>query len=258
MSSTATGHAVYMTASATLAPPRLVVAVTTAANETLGREVPLGTTVVASSAREGSTIAVAYPLGLRTIVWCAPALGDALASLNGPVALSNDEFTARARGLGGVLDGAGRHRVLSTPAPDPAVDPSRIIGLDREEPGHRMLISAFIDRCTDEDLDEAELDIGQLDEAIVGVLDESGALASYASARPWVFDSQFDDVAVITHPDHRGRGLGTAAVAALSQRRQAVGRIMFYNCDVDNPSSNRLAEAVGFELVYTVTGVSFS
>jgi GNAT superfamily N-acetyltransferase len=247
-----------MTSPAHLTPAdRLVVAVTTAASDTLGRDVPLGTSVVASPARDGSTIAVAYPLGTRTIIWCAPALGAALASLTGPVALSNDEFTARAGDLGGVLHGAGRHRVLSKPALDPAVEPSRLIGLDRDISRHRTLISAFIDRCSDDDLDEAELDIDQLDEAIVGVLDESGALASYASARPWVFDSQFDDVAVITHPDHRGRGLGTAAVAALSKRRQHVGRTMFYNCDVDNPSSNRLAEAVGFELVYTVTGISF-
>lgn len=247
-----------MTTSVPVSPSaRLVVAVTAAASDTLGREVPLGTTVVASAAREGSTIAVAYPLGRRTIIWCAPALRTALASLNGPVALSNDEFTVAAGGLGGVFNGAGHHRVLSKPAPDPAVESSRLVVLDRNDLGDRTLISGFVDRCSDDDLDEAELDMDQLDEAMVGVLDESGALASYASARPWVFDAQFDDVAVITRPDHRGRGLGTAAVAALSQRRQQVGRSMFYNCDVDNLGSNRLAEAVGFELVYTVTGVSF-
>jgi hypothetical protein len=33
---------------------------------------------------------------------------------------------------------------------------------------------------------------------------------------------------------------------------------MFYSSDVENVGSSRLAEAVGFELVYTVTGVSFS
>ena len=97
----------------------------------------------------------------------------------------------------------------------------------------------------------------RLDEAIVGVLDGSGALTAYAGARPWVFDASFDDVAVITRPDHRGRGMGTAAVAELSRRRQRSGRTMFYGCDVENMASSRVAEAAGFELVYTATAVSF-
>jgi GNAT superfamily N-acetyltransferase len=236
---------------------RLVSAVTTAAGEASGGELPPGTTVVASPTRDGSTLAVAYPLGERTVVWCAPGLATTLAPLNVPIALSNDDFTARAVELGGVYDGAGHQRVLPGPAPDPAVESSRLVVLDRGVGDHRALIAAFVARCSDDDLDEAELSMESLDEAIVGVLGDDGALVSYASARPWVFDPGFDDVAVITRPDQRGRGLGAAAVAALCRRRQADGREMFYNCDVANTGSNRLAEAVGFELVYTVTGVSF-
>ncbi len=119
------------------------------------------------------------------------------------------------------------------------------------------LIAAFVEHCPGDDLDEAELGMDRLDEAIVGVLDGSGDLAAYAGARPWVFDASFDDIAVITRPDHRGCGLGTAAVSALSQRRQRSGRTMFYGCDVRNPASSRVAEAAGFELVHTVTAVSF-
>jgi RimJ/RimL family protein N-acetyltransferase len=235
----------------------LVEAVSAAASSTLGRELPAGTTVVGSPDREGSKFAVAYPLGDRTIVWCAPARRAALETLNGPVALGNDEFVVRATELGGVFDGRGHQRVLARPAPDPAVEPSRLVVLDRDDADDRRLIAAFVDRCSADDLDDAELAMDELDEAIVGVLDASGALASYASARPWRFDARFDDVAVITRPDQRGRGLGTAAVAALSRRRQRVGRMMFYNCDVDNLGSNGVAEAAGFELVYTVTAVSF-
>lgn len=239
------------------AAERLVAAVTAAAADALGYEPPVGTTVVASPARTGSTMAVAYPLGERTIVWCSPVLAPRLAPLKGPVPLGNDEFTARATELGGVYDGAGHQRVLPGPAPLPAVGSGRLVVLDRGDADDRALIAAFIDRCSEDDLDEAELDMELLDEAIVGVLDDTGALASYASARPWVFDAHFDDVAVITRPDQRRRGFGAAAVAGLSRRRQAVGRTMFYNCDVDNAGSSRLAESVGFELVYTVTGVSF-
>jgi RimJ/RimL family protein N-acetyltransferase len=235
----------------------LVDAVCAAASSALGRELPSGTAVVPSPDREGSQVAVAYPLGDRTVVWCAPKLGAQLEALNDPVALDNDEFVARAVALGGVFDGAGRQRVLSRSAPEPAVDPSRLVVLDRDDAEDRRLIAAFVDRCSADDLDDAELDMDELDEAIVGVLDLSGALASYASARPWRFDARFDDVAVITRPDQRGHGLGTAAVAALSRRRQRIGRMMFYNCAVDNLGSNGVAEAAGFELVYTVTAVSF-
>jgi GNAT superfamily N-acetyltransferase len=235
----------------------LVEAVSAAASSTLGRVVPAGTTVVASPDREGSDLAVAYPLGDRTIVWCAPELGARLATLTGPVALDNDEFVVRATALGGVFDGTGHQRVLARPAPDPTVEPLRLVVLDRDDVDDRRLIAAFVDRCSADDLDEAELDLDELDEAIVGVLDPSGALASYASARPWRFDARFDDVAVITRADQRGQGLGTAAVAALSQRRQRAGRMMFYNCSADNLGSNGVAEAAGFELVYTVTAVSF-
>lgn len=235
----------------------LVAAVRTAASSALGRELPSGTTVVPSPDRQGSELAVAYPLGDRTVVWCAPGLGARLEALNDPVALDNDEFVTRAVALGGVFGGAGHQRVLSRPAPKPTVDPSRLVVLDRDDADDRRLIAAFVDRCSADDLDEAELAMDELDEAIVGVLDPSGALASYAGARPWRFDAGFDEVGVITRPDQRGNGFGTAAVAALSQRRQRIGRMMFYNCDVDNVGSNRVAEAAGFELVYTVTGVSF-
>jgi GNAT superfamily N-acetyltransferase len=239
------------------AADRLIAAVTTAAGDALGCEPPTGTAIVASEAREGSKLAVAYPLAERTIVWCAPGLASRLAPLEGPTVLDNDEFTARASELGGVYEGAGHHRVLARPAPEPAVETSRLVVLDRGDAEHRALIAAFIDRCSDDDLDEAELSIELLDEAIVGVLDDAGALVSYASSRPWVFDACFDDVAVITRPDQRGRGLGAAAVAELSRRRQAVGHSMFYSCDIENIGSSRLAESVGFQLVYTVTAVSF-
>jgi GNAT superfamily N-acetyltransferase len=236
----------------------LVQALTVAAGRMLGRELGAGTTVVADGGREGSDVAVAYPLGDRTIVWCAPALGERLRPLNGRVALGNDEFVARSSELGGVCSGAGRQRVLPRPAPDATVDSSRLVVVDRDDPDDRRLVAAFVDRCAHDDLDEAELDMDELDEAIVGVLDPAGALASYASARPWRFDARFDDIAVITRPDQRGRGLGTEAVAALCRRRQRIGRMMFYNCDVDNLGSNRLAEVLGFQQVCTVTAVSFA
>jgi GNAT superfamily N-acetyltransferase len=231
--------------------------VTGAAASAFGRTLPPGTTVVATPDREGSNIAVAYPLGAQTIVWCSADLRSELASLNGPIPLSCEDFLIRAERLGGVAVGRGNHRVLPKPAPDPALGSAQLVVLRRDDPNDRRRISAFIDGCSASDLDEAELAIDELDEAIVAVTDDSGALAAYASARPWAIDARFDDIAVITHPDHRGHGFATAAVVGLSRWRQRQGRSMFYNCDVDNVGSNRVAEAAGFEYVYTVAGASF-
>ena len=66
----------------------------------------------------------------------------------------------------------------------------------------------------------------------------------------------FDDIAVITHPEHRHKGLAAAVVSALSSQQQAAGRLLFYSCDVDNIGSNHVAGSVSFDLVATVTAVS--
>jgi hypothetical protein len=64
------------------------------ARRELGRDLPLGTTVVASADREGSTAAVAYPLAERTVIWCAPTIAPLLSSLTRSDAWPVDEFVA--------------------------------------------------------------------------------------------------------------------------------------------------------------------
>ena len=112
---------------------RLIAAITDAAAAAFGAELPTGTTVVASPARAGSNVAVAHPLGDRTIVWCSPGpISVTLDPLNGEAALGNEDFLDRTRQLGGVFVGAGQYRVLSTAAPDPLVESS---ATRRPEPG---------------------------------------------------------------------------------------------------------------------------
>lgn len=248
-----------MAAPASIDPVRrLIEAVSTKASGDLGRALPAATTVVASADREGSTSAVAYPLGDRTVIWCAPAVAPRLESLNGPGALTADEFLAVAAELGGTFVGMGRCRVLNTAPEAPSREGYDLIGLDRDNEADRQLLAAFIAACSKDDLDEAELDMDELDPAIVVAVAPDGSIASYASGRDWWMDADFDDVAVITHPDHRGHRLGAVVVAEFAKQRMSAGRLMFYNCDVKNLGSNRVAETVGFELVVTVAAARFA
>ncbi len=234
---------------------RYVSAVVRAAATDLGREIPVGTTVVGSPSREGSTAAVAYPLVDRTVIWCAPAKQPRLAALEGDRPLSADEFVANATALGGTVGGYGHHRVLDGPAQ--STDSRRLMWLDRAVPADVALIARFAASCSEDDLDEAELDLEDLDPTIAVILADDGSVVSYASGRPWSFDPDFDDIAVITHPQCRRRGLGAAVVAGYAAAQQARGRLQFYNCGLDNVGSNRIAQAAGFTVVTTVVAVGF-
>lgn len=236
---------------------RLRAAALAMAARDLGRELTDGTTVVPTADREGSTNAVAYPIGDRTIIWCAPDIAPRLASLNGPRALTADEFVAAAEALGGTFVGRGRCRVLNAEPRSPSHDGYDLVELDRDSAVDRQLLGAFLEACPQDDVEEAEIDMDELDAAIVVALAADGSIASYASGRDWWMDADFDDIGVLTHPDHRGRRLGAVTVAEFAKRRVPAGRLMFYNCDVDNLGSNRVAESVGFELVVTVAAAKF-
>ncbi len=239
------------------AAARYLSAILRSAAGDLGADIAPGTTVVASTRRSGSNLAVAYPLGDRTIVWCSPELAPRLAPIAQARALSREQFVEAASVLGGRFAGAGHHRVLTNEATGRRVGGYRFTTLDRGADRDRALIEAFVAAFPGDDLDEAELAIDELDAAIAALVDERGSIASYASARPWSVDAAFDDIAVITHPDHRARGLGTAVVGEFARRRRRQGRLLFYNCDVENVGSNRVAVAAGFQRVCTVVAAGF-
>lgn len=242
----------------TSASARFRSAILDAARDELGRDLPAGTVVVGSAARVGSTNTVAYPMGDLTLIWCAPEVAPRLASLDGQPALSNDEFVEAGTALGGKAAGWGRFRVVEDMPPVPDVDSARVRTLDRDDADDCAVITDFIAACPEEDRDEAELDIDDLDPAILAVLDCEGAAAALAFARPWNHDQDFDDIGIITRPDCRGQGLGAAAVALLVHQQQALGRLPLYNCDVENAGSDALADSLGFTLVQSVASVRFA
>ncbi len=226
-----------------------------AATKALGHEPGAGTTIVPTADRAGSNLAVAYPANEFTLIWCSPHLAPTLAPLESTHPLSATDFVATCVRLGGTHLADGNHRVLTRPAS--MVEGANPVALSRDQTEDVELIRLLLEQCSDEDADEAEFELNDLDPAIMAILTEERRIASLASARPWSLGPEFDDIGVLTHPDHRGMGLGAAVVAALARHQQDQGRLMFYSCDVTNEGSNRLAQRVGFELVATVAGVSF-
>lgn len=242
----------------TSASGRFTEAMRAAISKELGRELPPGTTVVGSKSREGSNKAVAYPMGEVTAVLCAPRLVARLGPIDGGPLLSNDAFVSAAAALGGTPGGWGRFRVFEGKPGSPDLDPARVVPLDRDLEQDRVAISEFIAACSEDDLAAAELELDHLDPTILGVRSDDGILAALVFGRPWPYDNCFDDVGIVTAPDHRGKGLGRAAVAHFVRQQHDRGRLALYNCDVDNVGSDRLADSLGFTLAQTVSSVCFS
>ncbi|MEO1057631.1 MAG: GNAT family N-acetyltransferase [Actinomycetota bacterium] len=237
---------------------RYVDAVCSAAAQHLGTPVGEGTVVVSAAERAGSTTAVAYPLGSRTIVWCAPELADRLLPLDGPTPLTAEQYVDAAEGLGGTFAAGGRNRLLVAKPPAMKTPVGRIVELDRDHRRDRSRIADFLAACPADDVDDAEIDIDDLDPVISVVIEGDERIVSFASARDWQFDPGFGDIGVLTHPEHRGRRLGAAAVSHIARRLQSAGRVPYYNHNDDNLGSQRIADVVGFETVTALIAMTFS
>jgi RimJ/RimL family protein N-acetyltransferase len=107
--------------------------------------------------------------------------------------------------------------------------------------GDREAFDRLVDSCPRRERDLANV---QLEHPAVFGCELGGELVSAASL---IFlDEQLADVGVLTHPDHRGRGFGTAAVSALCRWGLRAGRVLQYSFDSTHAASRRLAEALGF------------
>jgi predicted GNAT family acetyltransferase len=63
---------------------------------------------------------------------------------------------------------------------------------------------------------------------------------------------------VYTPPDYRGRGYASACTAALSQQMLYAGyQYCFLYTDLSNPTSNRIYQNIGYELVCDIDSYRF-
>ena len=215
-----------------------------------------GTTVIAEAARSGTPAVSAYRVGEHTLVRCDPAVVDRVLTLlvDGPgIAVDLDRFEDLLRPAAETMHGRGLVHVMRDLSDVVAGDPpGDLRALDRVS--DRDLIAGLV-TVDEEGADEAEIDLNDLDERIVGIV-RADVLAAYASECPWDTDPTFADIGVMTHPDHRGRGLGHAVVAEMTRSIDRAGRIPMYRCNHHNTASRALCRAVGYTQVAVLTAVS--
>lgn len=75
---------------------------------------------------------------------------------------------------------------------------------------------------------------------------EDGALVGCGISSTVIAGRPGTDIGMVVAPDRRGRGVGTAIVAAMRDRVAARGGRAICGCDIDNIASRRCLERAGF------------
>lgn len=83
-----------------------------------------------------------------------------------------------------------------------------------------------------------------------------GELAALAGYEVW--GGAIAHISVVTHPGHRGRGLGRSVVAHLAARAIAAGLLPQYRTLESNAPSIRIAQELGFESYATSIAIRLS
>ncbi len=130
------------------------------------------------------------------------------------------------------------------------------MAFDRAVDADVATITELIEASDPDDVDDAEIELDDLDPMIVGLVDGQGRMGSYASGRWWDGDQLFDDIGVLTRTDVRGRGWGSAAVAAFCRASLDAGRLPLYRCNRSNTGSRALALSVGFRESFSLLAVT--
>jgi GNAT superfamily N-acetyltransferase len=86
----------------------------------------------------------------------------------------------------------------------------------------------------------------------VGVF-RGDTLAALASYKLW--GDRIAHIAIVTHPAHRGRGLGKAAVSAIARIALARGLVAQYRTLCANTPSMAIARALGFQRFATTLAI---
>lgn len=114
-------------------------------------------------------------------------------------------------------------------------------------PDHHPPLQAFLDLCTPEDIDDAQIFLDDPDK-IIHLVYKGDEPCAYAGYRIWEYG--LGDVGILTRPGHRRKGIGAAAVAAATQSCLDCGDIPFYRTSRTNKGSQAIAKKVGYKFLW--------
>lgn len=219
-----------------------------------------GVSVKGSPARAENHVTAGYQLGEHFVITCDPAVESMLQSVSVDMEPSLDGWRALATANGGELLGAGRMQLLTDPSSLSSVDVDgyEIVAMRSDDPKALKIVERLVEVSTDDDLEEAEIDLADLDEVMHLAIGVDGEAAAYASACEFDLTAGYGDIGVLTRHDQRGKGLGVAVVSALSTRLFGEGIEPLYRCDEENAGSMRLSASMGFVPATRLIGFRFS
>lgn len=219
-----------------------------------------GVTVAGDPERAESKVTAGYVLGEHFVITCDPAAEDMLTEATTGMEPTLNAFRATAEKMGGEFLGASRMQLCDAPAlTRPDLPPGyEYTTLRNDDADHLELISNLISDSTEDDLDEAELEMDNLDDVIEVVLAASGEIAAFASCRPFSLAPDYGDIGVLTHHEHRRSQLGSAVVQSLGVRQHELGITPLYRCDEDNTASVQLSAKLGFRPATQLLGYRFT
>ena len=127
--------------------------------------------------------------------------------------------------------------------PQPAPEGFRLQHLDPK--ADEAILLKLFNACTPEELDDADIILGEPDPVIMGLI-YNGELVAYASHRYWG-DDEIADMGVLIHPKYRGRGLGKAIVASLCKWCIQHNVVPMYRVFDENRISQKIPIKLGFQ-----------
>jgi len=111
------------------------------------------------------------------------------------------------------------------------------------DPADHKLLQQFLDGCTDEDIEDALIDLDDPDEEIRLVF-HKGKPVGYGAYRRW--GKMMGDVGILIQKEHRMKGLGKAAVAAATEACLNNDCLPFYRTSRENTGSQSIARNLGY------------
>jgi len=130
----------------------------------------------------------------------------------------------------------------------------------RNSPEVRRLVPAdgaslegLVSACPESEWEESGVDLKS--EPLFGYF-VGEQITAVGGAIPWAPDAA--NLAVITHPEHRGKGYATPVVSAVMSHILGEGKAVLYQTLLSNAPAVRIAEKLGCRLYATLTFVALS